>query len=144
MVAADGLGHIWCQDICTHHGDVGWSGCIKSPHCITGHLQRESTKDRWFPLTKGQWCEKAFIDIIIQYDMMDWIFIWWRWQLAGLWHLFCMQAGDKSLSSCYSSDYIGWGLVGKWPSLLLRCFQREHKHIFTFCVIPPHRYDTGT
>ena len=23
-------------------------------------------------------------------------------------------------------------------------FQREHKHIFTFCVIPPHWYDTGT
>ena len=28
--------------------------------------------------------------------------------------------------------------------LRAKFFKREHKHVFTFCVIPPHWYDTGT
>ena len=32
-----------------------------------------------------------------------------------------------------------------WPlTLYVLNFQREHKHIFTYCVITPHWYDTGT
>ena len=69
---------------------------------------------------------------------------------SGKWRPFCLSlkvlsnnlSPDPMLMQIY--DAICHQLPSSFNPLCANFFQREQKHVFTFYVITPHWYDTGT
>ena len=109
------------------HNGISYTGKMTSLYWIMAQKGKYMTvllylagdpAKRW-----GCWCTDSEVPV------------WW--EQPWMWDQWTTPAG---------LDWVPGQFGVSWPLNPLRAkfFQREHKHAFTFCVIPPHWYDTGT